>query len=107
MLCTDSSITVPESAKASCAAREFFLTLRPKSATAITTTGMQANMTQASFHENQNTAVSPPTRITICRTACGTVVIKVSRTTVKSAATRVLSAPDRWFWKNETGSLSR
>ena len=52
---------------------------------ASTTTGTLPSMMSESFHEAMKMKIRPPTRITVWRTACGTVVSRVSRTTPRSA----------------------
>ena len=100
-------MTVPASASESCAALENPRTLRPKNAMASTTTGTLPSMMSESFHEATKMKIRPPTRMTLCRTACGTVVSRVSRTTPRSAETRLLSAPARCSWKYDIGRRTR
>ena len=52
-------------------------------------------MINESFHDEMKMKVKPPIRITLCLTACGTVLSRVSRTTPRSAEIRLLKAPAR------------
>jgi hypothetical protein len=75
--CTLSSITTPESARASCATFECSLTRLPAIATASTTIGTDPSITKASFHEETNTIAIAPAKIINCRVACGSVFILI------------------------------
>ena len=60
-----------------------------------TTTGMQPSMTSESFHEAMKMNTNPPMRMTVWRTAWGTVEMRVSLTRARSAETRFEREPAR------------
>ncbi len=63
-------------------------------------------MTSESRGEMMTIATTPPKSIMVCRSACGTVPVSVSPSSVRSFESRLVSSPTRCSPKNFIGSVS-
>ncbi len=98
---------VPVSASWSWAAREFPRSLRPNTTASVMTGGMAASMMRVSRAEVAAMRMMPPSRISDCRRNCGTTMISVASSWVRSAERRLFNSPTRRLAKNDIGRQIR